>query len=171
MSWLFWSQNSWAYNFSAYAQTDRNSMIKEAIRVNIPSDPKMVVSAQNTLNWGYLAHRKYYFAFPVGVLQPHKILKGSDRTLAGLWKFINTGEITTAKTVEIWSDYVVLDLKRVWFIEDKGCAWRNGQCKKDEEFSSEFIAMVQKTKEYFDTVFQKDEFYILKRKTFPKKFS
>lgn len=164
MSWLFWSQNSWAYNFSAYAQTDRNSMIKEAIRVHIPSDPKIVVSAQNTLNWGYLAHREYYFAFPVGVLQPHKVLKGSDRTLAGLWKFINTGEMTKAKPAAIWSDYVVLDLKRLWFLEDKGCAWKNEQCINNEEFSSEFMTMVQQTKEHFDTVFEKDSFYILKRK-------
>jgi len=29
----------------------------------------------------------------------------------------------------IYADYRVLDLKRQWFINDRGCsAWRNGQC-------------------------------------------
>ena len=77
--------------------------------------------------------------------------------------------MTKAKTEEIWVNYVVLDLKRPWFISDKGCHWQNGQCKDKGEFTSRFISLVQQTKERFDTVFQKDEFYILKRKTFPKK--
>lgn len=140
-------------------------MIKKSIQTHIPSDLNIAVSAQNTLNWGYLAHRKYYFIFPFGVLQPHSVLKDSDRSLAGFWKFITTGEMTTAKTEEIWADYVVLDLKRPWFIGDKGCPWENGQCKNNGEFSSRFLALVQQTKARFDTVFEQNGFYILKRKT------
>lgn len=164
ISHVFWDKDSWAYSYQAYIPTHRDKMIKEAIRLHVPADPEVAVSAQNTLNWGYLAHRKYYFPFPFGVLQPHSVLKGSDRSLAGLWKFINTGEMTKAKLEEKWVDYVVLDLKRPWFIGDEGCPWQNGQCKNNGEFSSRFLALVQQTKERFDTVFEKDGFYVLKRK-------
>jgi uncharacterized membrane protein len=163
ISVLFWNQKSWAYNANAYLPTNRDSMIKNAIHTHISSNQNVAISAQNTLNWGYLAQRKYYFFFPLGVLKPHIVPKGSDRSLVGLWKFINTGEMTTTKTEGIWADYVVLDLKRPWFIEDKGCHWKYGQCKSNGEFSSRFLALVQQTKEHFDTVFQEDGLYILKR--------
>jgi len=164
VSRLFWNPNSWAYNATAYLPTNRDSMIKEAILAHIPSNPDIAVSAQNSINWGYLANRKYYFAFPFGVLQPHKVPKGSDKSMAELLKFINSGELTPAKTEEIWVDYVLLDQKKPWFIIDNGCPWENGQCKNKDAFSSKFLALVQQTKERFDSVFEKDGFYILKRK-------
>ncbi|MFQ5451507.1 MAG: hypothetical protein ACE5E9_12840 [Nitrospinaceae bacterium] len=75
--------------------------------------------------------------------------------------------MTTAKTEEIWADYVVLDLKRPWSLLDKGCAWRNGKCRDNGKFASRFLSTIQQTTERFDTVFEKDGFYILKRKHLP----
>lgn len=163
MSYVFWNKDSWAYSYQAYIPTQRDKMIKEAIRLHVPSDLEVAVSVQNTVNWGYLANRKYYFAFPYGVLQPLKVLEGSNPNLGGLWHFIKTGEMSMARTEKIWGDYVVLDLKRPWFIEDKGCHWKNGKCIENDEFSFRFLALVQQTREHFDTVFEKDDFYILKR--------
>lgn len=165
---VFWNKDSWAYSYQAYIPTFRDKMIKQAIHLHVPSDPEVAVSTQNTLNWGTLAHRKYYFAYPNGAFQPYKINKGFDRPLTGLWNFMITHEVTGINTDEVWADYVVLDLKRLWYIGDEGCSWKNGQCKNNAEFSSRFLALVQKTKEHFDTVFQKDEFYILKQKTSQK---
>jgi len=166
LGYIFWAKDSWAYSRQAYIPTHRDKMIKEAIRLHVPSDPKVTVSAQNSLNWGHLAHRKYYFSYPSGVLQPYKVIKEFDRPLTGLWNFMINHEVTGVNTEEIWADYVVLDLKRPWFLMDRGCSWKNEQCINDEQFSSEFIAVVQQTNENFEKVFQKDEFYILKRKTF-----
>ncbi|MFQ5444293.1 MAG: DUF2079 domain-containing protein [Nitrospinales bacterium] len=163
----FWNQNGSAYSPQAYLPTERDEVIKTALLKYVPSDPNIVVSAQNSLNWNYLAHRKYFFLFPFGVFQPIKVMQDSDRTLTGLWNFFKTGKMTAARTEEIWADYVVLDLKRPWFIGDEGCSWKNGQCKNNGEFSSRFLALVEQTKERFDTVFQKDGFYILKRKHLP----
>jgi len=56
----------------------------------------------------------------------------------------------------IYADYLVLDLKRQWFINDRGCsAWRNGQCH-DPAFSQEFLKLVEKTKRGYDLVYEND---------------
>ncbi len=169
ISHVFWDKDSWAYSYQAYIPIHRDKMMKEAILLHVPSDPEVAISSQNTLNWGYLAHRKNYFPFPVGVKQTLRIPKSSERSLTGLWNFIKTGEIAPTTWEERSAEYVVLDLKRPWFIGDEGCPWINGQCNKNGEFSSRFLALVQQTKESFDTVFKEDGFYIFKRKAFPKK--
>jgi uncharacterized membrane protein len=164
LSYTFLVKDSWAYSYRAYIPTQRDKMIKEAIHLHVPSEPEVAVSAQNTVNWGYLADRNNYLPFPMGVLEPHRVLMGTNRSLAGLWEFIKTGKMTKAKTKRIWADYVVLDLKRPWFINDQGCSWKNGQCKNKGEFTSKFLALTQRTKELFNTVFEKDGFFVLARK-------
>jgi uncharacterized membrane protein len=164
ISLLFWNSKSWNYHYSAYLITDREKRIKRAILAHIPIESGVGVSTQNTINLGHLAHHKFYFSFPDGILQPNNILQSSDRYFIELWKFINTGEMTK-KTEEKWADFIVLDLKRPWFIGDEGCPWINGQCKNNEEFASRFLALVQQTKERFETVYKEDGFYILKRKS------
>jgi len=164
ISYVFWNKDSWAYSYQAYIPTHRDKMIKEAIRIHVPSDPEVAVSAQNNLNWGYLARRHNYFVFPMGVLEPYDVLQGSGPTLAEFINFVKTGKRVPIETEKKWADLVVLDLKRQWFLMDRGCSWKNDQCINDEEFSSEFLAVVQQTKERFDTVFEKDGFSILKRK-------
>lgn len=170
MSLTFWNDKSWNYHYSAYFTTDREKMIKQAILANIPMESGVGVSSQNTLNFGHLAHHKYYFSFPDGIQKPYNVLQNSDRSFMEFWEFIKTGKMTK-KTDEKWADYIVLDLTRPWFIGDEGCPWGNGKCKNNGEFSSRFLALVQQTKELFNTVFEKDGFYIFKRKTFPREIS
>ena len=63
----------------------------------------------------------------------------------------------------IYADYVVLDLKRQWFVNDRGCdLWRNGQCH-DPAFSQKFLKLVEETKKRYDLVYEKDGFMILRR--------
>ncbi|CAD7776739.1 MAG: hypothetical protein KIIPBIDF_00803 [Candidatus Methanoperedenaceae archaeon GB50] len=144
-------------------------MIKEAIKKYIPDDFNVSVSTQNSVNCAHLAHRHYYFCFPKGVTKPAKVPDFSNKSLIGLWTVIKdlvSGQWTVdkrkrlpttdyrlptkiIKTTDyrlIWADYVVLDLKRQWFINDRGCnRWKGGQCH-DPAFSQKFLKLVEETK-------------------------
>lgn len=160
----FWRPGN--YHASAYLPTNRDTMIKEALRRYIPSDTNVTVSTQNTLNWGHLIQRKYYLPFPIGVFQPFQPPNGANRTFAGLWNFIRTGNMAPAERENIFVDYVTLDLKRAWSVSDKSCYWHHGKCHNNEDVASEFLELVRQTKDQFETVFEKDEFLILKRRNF-----
>lgn len=163
MGRYFW-RPSWNHHAAAYFPTDRDTMIKEALRRHIPSDMSVAVSTQNTINWAHLIQREYCVQFPLGVLDPFQPPKGSDRTFAGLWSFIKTGHMTPPERENIFVDYVVLDLKRAWYVADRGCYWHHGKCQNNEDVASEFLELVRQTREQFETVFEKDGFLILKRR-------
>ena len=162
ISRIFWKPYG-TYSYMSYKQTDREKMIKQLILEFIPADPKIKVSVQNTLNWEYLAHRKTLLVFPAGVSMPTLFPIGSDRTLLNLWESIRTGEFKKAEAEEHWADYVVLDLKRAWFIGDKGCVWKNQNCQDDPEFTAKYLDLVEHTKSIFTMLVEIDGFLILKR--------
>ncbi len=162
VSRYFWRSDG-TYSFNSYRLTDREEMIKQLIVDHIPADSGVTVSTQNTVNWGYLAHRKKLFAFPNGVNTPELFPKGVDRKLSDLWKSIRNGNFNKAETDAQWADYIVLDLIRAWFIGDKGCVWINQKCRDNPEFTSEFLNLVQQTKSSFNVLVDKDGFLILKR--------
>ena len=150
-------------------------MIKEAIKKYIPADPNVAVSTQNTLNWSYLAHRKYYFCFPTGVIEPAKVPRWDDvsslwsKLVSGLWlvvsgkKGIANHQPPTTNYRLIYADYVLLDLKRPWFIKDRGCpCWKEERCC-DPEFASEFLKLVKEMRSQYNMVYKKDGFMIFKR--------
>jgi hypothetical protein len=138
-------------------------MMKQAMLQYIPSDPDVSVTNQNTVNWYHLADRKVNLPFPVGVDVPHRVMDWSNRDLPGLWQFVRTGVMPPTITHARYADYVVLDLKRPWFIIDKGCDWLYGACRNDE-MAAKFLRMVVNTRERYSTVFERDGFMILKRK-------
>lgn len=165
ISRLFWSDKVWSYSWRAYVPTEREAMMKAAMLAYIPTNPEASVSTQNTVNWYHLAHRKVYLPFPMGVGEPpHKVIDWSNRDLPGLWTFIRTGEKTPAITHDRYADYVVLDMKRPYFIVDKGCNWIYGKCL-DKEVERKFLDWVSYTRTHYDTVFEQDGFMILRRKT------
>lgn len=161
---LFWFSDSWAYHVSAYLPTKRDKMINESIKANIQLVEGIKIASQNTLNWGRLAQGRYYFCFPDGTIEPVQVpdFLSSDRTLEGLWKFIVTGDKTETRWNKEWADYIALDLKRPWFLMDKGCDWRSGKCQ-NEEAAKKFIESMEKIKQSYDTVFEEDGFMILRR--------
>jgi uncharacterized membrane protein len=164
ISRYFWKSYG-TYSFNSYKLTDRETLIKRSIVEHIPADPDITVSTQNTVNWGYLAHRKKLLGFPNGVNAPDRFPKGNDRKLSNLWKFITTGKFKKGEADVQWADYVVLDLKRAWFIGDKGCVWIDQKCKNNPEFASKFRNLVQQTRNSFDLQVEKDGFLIFKRAT------
>ena len=66
---------------------------------------------------------------------------------------------------KVFADYVILDMKRPWFMIDQGCQWIGGECRNGQDFIAEYLAKVEKTKERFDTIFENDGFMILKGQT------
>jgi len=140
LSRLFWTNKVAQYGYRAYIPTDRDRMIKRALKGHIPSDPNVAVSVQNTLNFSYLAQRKYYLLFPDGVIEP---ARQHDMAKRG-------------QLVPILADYVVLDLKRPWYLRDKGCDWYWGKCQNDE-MAGKFMEWVTRTKKTFRVVvFERD---------------
>jgi len=112
ISRIFWTNKVWNYGYQAYIPTERDRVIKETLKRFIPSDPKVAVSTQNALNWARLAHRRYYLAFPIGVTEP---------VPSHLWRN------KTRNSTPVYAQYVVLDLKRPWYIVDQGCSWQTSE--------------------------------------------
>lgn len=163
ISRIFWVELVPQYHYTAYIPTKRDAMIKEAVKIYIPPDFNVSVSTQNTVNCAHLAHRHYYFCFPRGVTGPAKVPDWSNRSFKRLIKYIMTGHASPMKFKEIYADYVVLDLKRQWFVNNRGCnKWRKGQCY-DTAFAQEFLKLVDETKRNYDLVYENDGFMIFKR--------
>lgn len=163
ISRLFWSDKVWSFSGQAYVPTDREVTMKEAMLKYIPADPEVSVASQNTVNWEHLARRRIYVAFPNGVTEPMKVVTHPNQTLGGFWRFARTGEKPLALTHGRYADYVVLDLKRPWFIADKGCEWIYGECR-DKAIAQEFLDLVSKTEARYETLFEYDGFMILRRR-------
>jgi uncharacterized membrane protein len=163
VSRLFWSDKVWSYSWKAYVPTERELMMKQAMLQYIPTDSNVSVTTQNTVNWYHLADRKVYLLFPLGVNIPHRLLDWSNRDLPGLWKYVRTGLMPPATAHARYADYVVLDLKRPWFVIDKGCDWLYGACRNND-MATKFLRLVGETRQRYYTVFERDGFIILKRK-------
>jgi uncharacterized membrane protein len=148
---LFWSDKVWAYSYKAYIPTDRDSMIKQAITDFIPTDPEVVVSIQNTINWAALVQRRHFLLFPEGVVEKVKvpIFTKAQWSQQIEWKMVE-------------ADYVVLDENRPWFLIDQSCKWLYGRCT-DESMAAKYLEQVEKSRKIMDVVFEEDGFLILKR--------
>lgn len=80
----FWSEHwgrQWHYG---HYIPDRQAALDEAARL-IPSDPEAVVVSQNDINAARLAHRHYYFTFPVGLERADYILLDTGRRPFVYW--------------------------------------------------------------------------------------
>jgi uncharacterized membrane protein len=163
ISRLFWSDKVWSYGWQAYIPTDRDVMIKAAMEKFVPADPEVSVTTQNTLNYSHLAHRKVYLPFPMGIAEPQKLMDWSNRTLKGFGVFVWSGYKPTAITRDLYADYVLLDLRRPYFLVDRGCEWIYGECR-DKEMEKKFLDWVSYTRSIYDTVFELDGFMILRRR-------
>ena len=163
ISRLFWSDKVWSYSWHAYLPNERDSMLKEAMLLYIPTDINISVTSQNSVNWGHLAHRNVFLIFPFGVDNAHQVMDWSNRDIPGFWQFILTGYKPPILTHSVFSDYVVLDLKRPWFVIDKGCDWIYGSCR-NAVVSEQFLNYISKTRQHYELIFEQDGFMIFHRK-------
>jgi uncharacterized membrane protein len=158
----FYDLKTWNYHYSIYIPTERNRMIKIALKTHISPDPNKVISLQNSLNLGYLMERKFFKVFPQGATEKSKHYK-QKQTISDFIEFSRTGKRRKVKIEYNYSDYVVLDLKRPWFIKDHTCRWDIDNCGDELEFENTFLELVKKTHERFSIVFEQDDFIIFKR--------
>lgn len=163
ISRLFWSAKVWGYNWRSYVPTDRETMMKAAMAQYIPADSRVSVSAQNTVNWYYLAHRQCYVPFPQGVDAANPIVDTYGQTFHGFWRDIMSGRKPMQKLVEKSADFVVIDIHRPWFWGDKGCDWLYGTCR-NLKVADKFIQMVDSTQRHYVSIFSRDGFMIFRRR-------
>jgi uncharacterized membrane protein len=164
ISRLFWSDQVWSYNWRIYIPTERDEMMKVAMKKYIPADYYVSVTTQNSVNWGHLAHRQIYLPFPLNITEPHEMMDWSNRTLKGFWEFVRTGIKPPDIMLDKYADYVVLDMKRPYFLVDKGCNWVDGKCRNNKTMEKKFLEWVDLMRSLYDTVFEKDGFTILQRR-------
>ncbi len=152
ISRFFWIERAPQYYHTVYIPTERTAKIKEAILKYIPKDTNISVASQNTLNWGYLAHRKYYFAFPQGVIEDTSVVYvDSDSFIDVVTHLINQDK-TIVKSKKVRADYVTIDMKRALYLIDKSVT------------KEQFIKVVNKMRENYEVVYEYDEFFIYIRK-------
>ena len=99
-----------------------------------------------------VGQRHHFFLFPQGVSEAQRAPFFEKK----LW-------ITKVSWRPLTADFVVLDLKRPWFLVDKGCNWLYGKCE-DKKNAKEYLRWVDKTRKLMEIVFEKDGFIILKKR-------
>ncbi len=172
---LFWTNKVWSYGFEAYMPSQRTMKIREAIEKHIPRDPSANLATQNTLLTGRLTHRKVSLLFPNGVLEKARY-PAFDSRKGFAWAR---------------ADYVLLDLKRPWYVKDKGCRVSSRYFQETDleiperivhvsgleqsrnlkwvgctsvEFRKRFISILKQTLQSYDRIYSYDGFMILRRK-------
>ena len=53
------------------------------------------------------------------------------------------------------ADYVILDIKRPWFINDQGCKWLYSECT-DKETAAEYLEWISKSRKLMNIIFEKE---------------
>ena len=163
ISRLFWSDKVWSYSWQAYLPTEREKMIKEAISKYIPKNRKIVVVSQNSVNWSELANRRTFLPFPLAVNEPYGVMNYSNRSIAGLLTFIFSGYKDPLILDYKYADFIVLDLKRPYFIVDKGCNWLFGKCT-NIDLENKFNLSVSDARNNYRTIYENDGFVILAKR-------
>lgn len=127
----------------------------------IPSDLNTTVVTQNSINWSHLAHRRVYLPFPMCIATQCVVTNFSSLTLYKFWEFVKTGDREPPDINYVYADYVVVDLKRPYFLFDEGCDWIYGKCR-DSVVKNKFLDWLSITLENYDIIFEYDEFFIFK---------
>ena len=166
LSRKFFLNTSWFYHYTVYLPSERTRMIKSAVIEYIPLKPALIISIQNTLNLGYFSKHQNILVFPHGAAEKMSIAKINHLNWAGFWHFLRHQKLEKNSTSPLWADYVIIDLKKPWFIVGQGCHWIQGTCLEGQhQFTSEFSSLVKKTEKNFYTIYENDEFMILKNRS------
>lgn len=152
ISRFFWLDKLPQYYYETYVYDNRTKNIKNAILKYIPLDKNISVSTQNNLNLSHLAYRKYYFAFPDGILSDKNITYIDEKNIFSIIASILKSDKSMVKTKAIKAEYVIIDTKRDLYLIDK-------RVNKNK-----FLEILQEMKEKYSIIFKYDGFYIFYRK-------
>jgi len=165
VSRLFILNKTPAFGWSSYVVNSRSEMIKDALIKYIPSDRKVFVSSQNSLNWHLLSTRVRCLPFPMGVIGPYDRVDWGKQTFSEFVSFLaNSGQVSHLATNPEYADYVVIDLKRPYFLGDIGCEWAYGECQ-NQKIKETFLDSVKFAISKGVVIFQNDGFIIIKENT------
>ncbi len=159
LSTYFWRSGG----IAAIWPNARDTRIIRALEQHLPEDDTVSVASQNSLNWGKAAARGFIGSFPVGVFQPWPTQDSSRANWSDFRRFVLTGERPGYPVRDNHAEYVILDLKRPWYLGDRGCDWDGSACG-DSAVGREFSQAVERTRREFDVVVEDDGFLLLKRR-------
>lgn len=154
----------WRGDMRGHFPTDRDIRVIRAMESLLPSDPTVAVVSQNSVNWGKAASRYFANSFPLAVFEDHLAQNMKGVTFAQFWRFAVTGRKPDFPVTPSLAEFVVLDLKRPWFVVDKGCEWRDGACR-DQEAAAKFQDALDRLRKDFDVIHEDDGFFIFQRST------
>ncbi len=160
---LFLSPSAWSFNAAAYLPTARDAMVRKAIADHVPADRSIVVASQNVLHTGRLSLRTHSLPFPQSVFTPLSVLKSAALATHGSGAAPAAGApprranaAEAAARGQVYADYVVLDLKRPWYIADRLA--EPGTAQGDE-----FMTLVGQLGQEFTLAFESDRLQIWRR--------
>lgn len=159
----FWSNKLSGANWHTYVSSARERMIKNALELNIPNSLEVAVSAQNSINWGNMPYRRFYYLFPMGVLESSKHINWGNRSLQGFFDYVYTGQKDVSSIFYKKAEYVVLDAKHPIFYNDMGCSWLYGACT-NLKVEADYKRAVDYAFTRSNIIFENDGFAILKIK-------
>ncbi|MBF0555125.1 MAG: DUF2079 domain-containing protein [Nitrospirae bacterium] len=159
----FYVPKIWERHFTAYIPSMRDAAIKEAILSHIPANHGITISTQNNINWSYLVYRHQIMVFPQGIMSAVNYVNPSGYSLLNLLHSIVYRQFPHSLAEKQLADYVVVDVKRPYFIIDEGCQWFYGKCT-DNKIEDIFLDLVRMTRERYDMIYEMDGFMIFKRK-------
>lgn len=157
----FWSDKLFEANRHAYVSSTRDRMIKNALELNIPISSEVAISAQNSINWGNMPYRRFYYPFPMGVLESQKHINWGNRSLRGFFDYVYTGQKDVLSIFYKKAEYIVLDAKRPIFYNDMGCGWLYGACT-NLKIETDYKMAVDYAFTKSNIIFENDGFVILK---------
>jgi uncharacterized membrane protein len=161
ISRLFWSEKVWSYSWTAYVPDSRDARFSRMIDLYVPADPRVSVAVQNTVNSAGVSHRRTVVPFPLGVDAPIQSVDWSNRTGQDFWRYLRSGYREPTRNVPVRAEWIVLDMKRPWFVADRGCDWIYGRCR-NAAVERDFLAAVDAARARYEVVFEEDGMVIMR---------
>jgi len=162
ISRLFVFSSGLNYGASSYVPTTRDRWVGATIAAHIPVGPGVVVSTQNTVFVPHLGRAELLVAFPEGVDVPTTTVATKGISLWQLVRDAIQGGVRRGPQHR-FADWVILDLKRPWFVLDEGCAWVGNACT-DQTMAETFNSHVRGLDRTFDQVVNADGLLIYRRR-------
>ena len=130
----------------------------------MPVDRRVSVAVQNTVNSAGVSHRRTVVPFPLGVDAPIQSLDWSNRTGQDFWRYLRSGYREPTRNVPVRAEWIVLDMKRPWFLADRGCDWIYGRCR-NAAVARDFLTAVDAARARYEVVFEEDGIVIMRLRT------
>ncbi|WP_342359595.1 DUF2079 domain-containing protein [Terrarubrum flagellatum] len=160
VSRLFFSPSASSYNFAAYIPSERSARLRALIATHTPTDRRIVVSMQNNVHDGRLSLRTNALAFPDGVFEPVHVICQPPSESGVTLSDSNCSQ--PHKQGAVLADFVVLDLKRPWFVNDQLIAATDPE---SDRARAKFEALVTRLQTDFTLVVENDGFQIWRRRS------